>query len=200
MPVPAVVLFDLGGVLIDFGGVGPMGRLAGIEDPDEVWRRWLGCRWVRDFERGRCSPEAFAAGVVADWGLPISPEAYLGEFSGWVGDALPGAAELVAEVEQVAEVGCLSNSNLTHWELRHRWPFVEELEHRFLSFELGAVKPDREVFDRVAERLPVPRDRVLFLDDNQINVDGALAAGMPARRTRGVAEARAALVEVGLLT
>ena len=60
-----VVLFDLGGVLIDFGGVGPMKELAGIASDEEVWRRWLGCRWVRDFERGRCSPEDFAAGVDA---------------------------------------------------------------------------------------------------------------------------------------
>jgi putative hydrolase of the HAD superfamily len=195
----AVVLFDLGGVLIDFGGIGPMGQLSGIADEEEVWRRWLTCRWVRDFERGRCSPTAFARGVVEEWALPISPEDYLAEFSSWIGDVLPGAAELVAEVRQVVPVGCLSNSNAEHWVHRHRWPFLDELDHRFLSFELGVLKPDREVFDLVAERLGVAPGRILFLDDNQLNVEGAEAAGFRAARVRGPAEARAALVAAGEL-
>jgi putative hydrolase of the HAD superfamily len=186
----AVVLFDLGGVLIDFGGIGPMGRLSGIDDEEEVWRRWLTCRWVRDFERGRCTPEAFAAGVVEDWGLPVEPADYLVEFGRWIGDALPGAAELVAEVQQVVPVGCLSNSNAAHWAHRARWPFLDDLDHRFVSFELGALKPDREVF---------APGRILFLDDNAINVEGARAAGFRSARARGPAEARAALVDAGVL-
>jgi putative hydrolase of the HAD superfamily len=195
----AVVLFDLGGVLIDFGGVGPMGQLSGIDDEEEVWRRWLTCRWVRDFERGRCSPDEFAAGVIEDWGLPITPSAYLAEFASWIGDALPGAPELVAEVQQVVPVGCLSNSNEQHWEHRERWPFLEELDHRFLSFQLGELKPDRAVFDLVVEQLGVPAGQILFLDDNTINTDAAVAAGHRAARVRGPVEARAALVDAGVL-
>ena len=193
------VLFDLGGVLIDFGGIGPLGRLSGIADEEEVWRRWLTCEWVRAFERGGCSPEDFAAGVTSDWALPIDGPAFLAEFSSWLGDALPGAAALVAEVRLVVPAGCLSNTNAEHWQHRERWPFLEELDHRFLSFELGLVKPDRALFDRVAELVPVPASQVLFLDDNQLNVDGARAAGFRAERVRGVDEARAALVQAGVL-
>jgi putative hydrolase of the HAD superfamily len=195
----AVVLFDLGGVLIDFGGVGPMGQLSGIADDEEVWRRWLTCRWVREFERGRCDPEEFAAGVIEDWGLPITPREYLAEFTSWIGDALPGAPELVAEVQQVVPVGCLSNSNVQHWEQRERWPFLEELDHRFLSFQIGALKPDREVFDLVAAELGVPAGEILFLDDNLLNTEGAEAAGFRAAHVRGPVEARAALVDAGVL-
>ena len=63
-----VVLFDLGGVLFDFGGVEPMKSLSGIEHDDEIWRRWLGCPWVRTFERGSCSADQFAEGVVGSIG------------------------------------------------------------------------------------------------------------------------------------
>jgi FMN phosphatase YigB (HAD superfamily) len=194
-----VVLFDLGGVLIDFNGVGAMRELAGIDDEDEAWRRWLSCRWVRDFERGACSIEAFSDGVVADWALPIDGPAFATAFSGWVGDELPGAGRLVAETQAAVPVGCLSNSNALHWEHRARWPFLEELDFRFLSFQLGVLKPDRDLFERVAELLPVDRAAVLFLDDNQINVDGAVEAGFQAARTRGVTEARSALESTGVL-
>src|SRR5271163_530084 len=64
-----MVLFDLGGVLIQTGGVGPMRALSGMESDEALWARWLGCRWVRRFEAGACTPEEFAAGVVADWEL-----------------------------------------------------------------------------------------------------------------------------------
>jgi putative hydrolase of the HAD superfamily len=42
-------------------------------------------------------------------------------------------------------------------------------------------------------------DRVLFLDDNALNVDGALAVGIDAHRADGVDAAREILRERGLL-
>ena len=168
-----------------------MKQLSGITDDDELWRRWLTCRWVRAFERGGCSAEEFAAGVVGDWELPITPEAYLETVAGWVGGPLPGAGELISEVRAVVTAGCLSNTNALHWD-RHfsQWPEIHALDPRFLSYELGAVKPDRELFDRVAARLGCSRERILFLDDNMVNVEGATEAGFQSHRAQGVDEAR----------
>jgi len=195
-----LVLFDLGGVLIDPGGVGPMRALAGIETDEELWSRWLGCRWVRAFEAGRCSPEEFAAGVVDDWGLPLEPAAFLEAFAGWPGDPYPGAEELVAEVRGAVGVGFLSNANAFQWHTNFDGTAITEaFEFRFLSFELGMVKPDREIFEAVASRLPVTPEQVLFLDDNAANVAGAHAGGFAARHVRGVDEARRALAEAGVL-
>ena len=199
-PPAEIVLFDLGGVLVDFGGVEAMKVLSGITDDDELWHRWLTCRWVREFERGGCTPAEFAAGVVAEWELPLTGEEYLEQFANWLGGPLPGAPELVAETNAVVVTGCLSNTNALHWD-RHflQWDVIHALEHRFLSFELGAVKPDRELFDLVAERLDASRDRILFLDDNLVNVEGAREAGFRSERAKGVDEARAVLVHAGVL-
>jgi FMN phosphatase YigB (HAD superfamily) len=195
-----IVLFDLGGVLIDFGGVEPMKELSGIADDDELWRRWLTCRWVRSFERGDCSADEFAAGLVDDWDLAIEPDVFLAEFANWPGRTFPDAEALVAEVRGTVPVGCLSNTNALHWDHSFsQWPIIEAFEYRFLSFELGIVKPDRALFDRVAGLLPSPADRVLVLDDNILNVEGAKAAGFRARHVKGVDEARSALVETGVV-
>jgi putative hydrolase of the HAD superfamily len=196
-----VVLFDLGGVLIEPGGVGQMRELSGIGSDDELWTRWLGCRWVRRFEAGRCSPDDFAAGVVGDWQLDLAPAAFLEQFGGWANDPFPGAAELVAAVRDHARVGCLSNTNAVQWHARYEaTPITEAFEFRFLSFELGMVKPDREIFEEVAARLPVPPGRTLFLDDNAANVTGAEAAGFVGGHVRGVDEARRALAAAGVLS
>ncbi len=193
-------LFDLGGVLIDPGGVGPMRELSGIGSDGELWARWLSCRWVRRFEAGRCSAEEFAAGVVDDWGLDLEPVAFLEEFGGWPGRPYAGALELVDAARAAVPVGCLSNTNAVQWEANYEaTPLTEAFEFRFLSFELGMVKPDREIFEAVAGRLPLPPDRVLFLDDNAANVDGAVAVGFAARHVRGIEEARAALASEGIV-
>ena len=81
-----------------------------------------------------------------------------------------------------------------------QWPVIEALEHRFLSYELGAVKPYREIFDLVAARLDAAAPvRILFLDDNLVNVEGAREPGFVSFRAQGVDEARAVLVREGLL-
>jgi HAD superfamily hydrolase (TIGR01509 family) len=194
------VLFDLGGVLIDPGGVAPMRELSGLGSDEELWTRWLGCRWVRAFEAGRCTPEQFARGVVGDWGLDLSPAAFLDEFVGWPGPPYDGALELVAEVRGVVPVGCLSNTNATQWGANtEAAAVIDAFPLRFLSFELGMVKPDHEIFEAVAAHLPTARRHVLFLDDNAANVDAAAATGYVARQARGVDEARRALVAAGIL-
>ena len=195
-----VVVFDLGGVLAEFGGVERMRALAGIDDDEELWRRWLTCEWVRRFERGGCTPEAFAAGVVADWGLEVSAEVFLAEFGTWLVGPMPGAEQLVAQTREALPVAVLSNTNRVHWDAgAGRWPLLEMFDHAFLSFELGMVKPDPEIFLHVAETLDLPPARVLFLDDNRLNVEQAAAVGLQAARVVGVSQAREALAVAGVV-
>lgn len=198
-PAPVeVVLFDLGGVLMEFDGVAAMRRLSGLGSDAEVWDRWLDCRWVRTFESGACGPEEFAAGVVADWGLAVTPGDYLAQFRSWAAGPAPGAVALVRSVRRQRPVGCLSNTNVVHWAGAGGGPLVGEFDHVFLSFELGRCKPDPLVFGDVLARLSVDPDRVLFLDDNERNVVAARAAGMRSEVARGVAGARDVLSAAGI--
>jgi putative hydrolase of the HAD superfamily len=195
-----IVLFDLGGVLIDVGGVDPMRSLAKMDSDEELWQRWLACPWVRRFERGQCSAEDFAAGIVVEWELGLAADAFLESFRSWMSGPVPGASELLAEVQRRVPIGCLSNMNAPHWDFISAQSAVfDAFTYRFLSFELGMVKPDRELFDHIDESLPVSPDRVLFLDDNTMNVEAAAAAGFTARRVRGLGEARQALLAAGVL-
>jgi HAD superfamily hydrolase (TIGR01509 family) len=195
-----VVVFDLGGVLADFGGLGPLRQMSGIQSDEELWRRWLTSEPVRRFESGLGTDQEFASALVEEWQLPISARALLEMFPGWLIGAYDGAVELVRETAARTRVACLSNSNRLHWEAGvERWPLMREFDRAFVSFEIGAVKPDPEAFEIVVREFGVPAGQILFLDDNQLNVDAALSVGLQSRRVSGVAGARAALVDVRVL-
>jgi HAD superfamily hydrolase (TIGR01509 family) len=195
-----IVLFDIGGVLARFAGLEVLRELTGSDSTPEVSARWLMSPWVRRFEAGACTDAEFAAGVVAEWQLPYSPAEFLEVFPTWLDDPFEGAEQLLRETSQRAAVGCLSNTNSLQWRTKiSHWPLRRYLKHPFLSFELGAVKPDATIYERVIARLPVPADRVLFLDDVALNVEGARAAGLRGEQALGVSGARAALELHGLL-
>ncbi|HEX3980021.1 MAG TPA: HAD family phosphatase [Acidimicrobiales bacterium] len=199
-PDVEVVLFDLGGVLIELGGVASLQTMAGIADDEAVWQKWLTSPWVRRFEAGQCSAHEFSGGVVSEWDLPVTPDRFLEIFRDWPVGPLPGSSELLADVQRSVPIGCLSNTNTLHWDHQFaRWPILGMFDYRFLSFDLGLVKPDRSVFKAVADRLPVGVDRVLFLDDNALNSDAARSFGFLSERVRGVEEARQVLEDVGVL-
>jgi HAD superfamily hydrolase (TIGR01509 family) len=196
-----VVLFDVGGVLVDLGGVdallGWMGPSATL---DQLWPLWLRSPCVRAFETGRIGPAEFAAGILLELKLDIAPERFLDSFARWPTHAYPGALEMVASIPKHYQRALLSNSNVLHWprvldELKLRSSF----EHRFSSHLIGKIKPDAEAFEHVTAALGCQPAEVLFLDDNQLNVEAARSVGMRSQRVRGMQQTRSALQEAGIL-
>jgi HAD superfamily hydrolase (TIGR01509 family) len=158
--------------------------------------RWLACRVVQEFERGRVCREEFAARLVAEWGLGLSPADFLASFAAWPNAFFPGARELVTELRKRHRVCCLSNSNEVHWE---RFPELDTLfEHALSSHRIGYVKPDREAFEHALQRTGArPRD-TWFFDDLEPNVAAARSLGMNAVQVEGLAAVREVLVMEGL--
>ncbi len=195
------VLFDLGGVLIELGGVASLQELAASVGSVETWHEWLSSPSVRTFEKGECSATEFSAQVVSEWGLDVAPERFLEIFRDWPIGPYPGASELLAEVQRSVQIGCLSNTNSMHWEHQtSSWPVLDQFDFRFLSFELGLAKPDRAIFQAVADLLPFRRERILYLDDAAVNSDAARSFGFRSERVRGLAGVRKVLGEVGVLS
>ena len=62
------------------------------------------------------------------------------------------------------------------------------------------MKPDVAIFEAVADRLPVSRDRILYFDDVALNADAARSFGFRSEHVQGIEEVKVALMDVGLLT
>ena len=195
-----VIVFDLGGVLIETAGVARMLELLGEGvTAEELWRRWLSAASVRDFESGRIGPERFALAICAEFALDITPEQFLAEFTTWARDLYPGALLMIEELSGTHRLACLSNTNALHWtHIDATTDLLPFFAHRFASHEIGLLKPDAEIFHHLIEQLGVPPGRILFFDDNRINVEAARAVGIAAYRAEGPEEVREVLREKGI--
>ncbi len=71
----------------------------------------------------------------------------------------------------------LSNTNELHFaHIIERYPIVHVMDEWILSFEVGAKKPKRRIYEAIFEKCDVRRDEVLYIDDTEEYV--RCAAGM----------------------
>ena len=196
-----VVLFDVGGVLIEFTGPATLLRwLEGRLTPEQIWPLWLGSPVVRAFERGAVGPDVFADRLIADLGLPLDRQQFLDDFSRWPTALYAGATDLIARIPTSYVRATLSNTNAVHWpRITDEMKLGELFDHHFPSHLIGKLKPDSEVFAHVAQTLGCEPSAILFLDDQPLNVEAARAAGLRAVQASGVTGAESALVEAGVL-
>jgi len=184
MNCPSLLLFDLGGVLIESSVFKNLNRL--LPKPLEVnaiKERWLFSPSVRRFERGETASCEFAESFIAEWGLRLTPQAFVQEFISWPREFFPGARKTIRDLRTTYRVGCLSNSNPLHWE---RFRAVEEdFDITLFSHLLGAIKPDRKIFTLALSECHVEPSKVYFFDDCLANVHTAQSLGITAFHVDG---------------
>jgi putative hydrolase of the HAD superfamily len=196
-----VIAFDIGGVLVQLTGVPRMLEWLQSDADGDMWNRWLLSESVRSFETGKCTAEEFASAVCAEFALPVAPDAFLEEFVTWAHGVFPGAHELLRALRPHYQLVSLSNNNSIHWSrIRDEMKLADLFDRHFLSHEIGLIKPDREVFEHVVAALGIPAERILYFDDNRLNVEQARAVGMSAHRTVGLEAVIAKLAELNIIT
>jgi len=194
-----VLLFDLGGVLIDFAGFDELSRLLpGTPDRAEVRARWIESESVQRFERGGITPREFARGVIAELELALTPDEFITSFVAWARGPYPEAGSLLSQLKPPHRLACLSNSNELHTPL-HRRSMESLMDRYYFSDELGVVKPDQEIFEHVIHDLEVLPERIAFFDDTPVNVQAGRDAGLNAYEVDGIDSLRNRLQRLGLL-
>lgn len=196
-----VVLFDLGGVLIRLRGVQVLlSHLAGRMDEAGLMRRWLFSPAVRAFESGRSSLGTFCTDIVRELDLPMDEAGFLEIFMSFLEGPFSGAAEILPVLAKKIQTGILSNTSDTHWQMsRSMLPELDTVQHLFLSYRMGLMKPDTSMFRQVLASLDAPPESVLYFDDHPANVDAAGAMGIQAVQVLGFQEAVTVMTSCGLL-
>ncbi|MEO3867737.1 HAD family phosphatase [Nonomuraea sp. B12E4] len=105
-----------------------------------------------------------------------------------------GTVALLGElIEAGRDVALLSNAPICIGDGVDELPWIAAIGRRFYSGRMGLVKPDREIYDRMAGELGADPSEIVFIDDREENVEGAARAGMTGLHFTGAAPLRVAL-------
>jgi 2-haloacid dehalogenase len=196
------VVFDLGGVLIDW-------------DPRHLYRKLFGAdeAAMERFLAEVCTPEwnarhdagrPFAEGVAE---LLLShPEeadlitAYHLRWREMLGGANEGTVAILFELRRAGlRTYALSNwSAETFPTAKPMYPFLDGMEGILISGEVRLAKPDPAIFRLFLERFGLSPQEVLYIDDHQPNIAAAAALGMTAVRFTDADQLRADMRRLGL--
>ncbi|HYZ25717.1 MAG TPA: HAD family phosphatase [Geminicoccaceae bacterium] len=178
-----VIVFDLGGVLIDWN---PRHLYRKLFD-DEARMEWFLAEvchsaWNEEQDRGRTFAAAIeeAAARHPDHGPLIA--AY---FERWP-EMLAGPIEgTVAVLEELNEAGYELHA-LTNWSAetfpfaRDRFAFLDRFRTILVSADVGLIKPDPAIFELLLARIGRTAAECLYIDDNAKNVLAAARVGFDA--------------------
>ncbi len=108
----------------------------------------------------------------------LSPEAARREIESNVPN--PQLFDYISELKQDYKIGVLSNAGANWLPTIFTSEQVELFDAVALSYEMGIIKPDKRVYEIIAERLGAEPEECIFIDDQQKYAEGGKEAGMQA--------------------
>jgi 2-haloacid dehalogenase len=199
----AAVVFDIGGVLIDWN---PRHLFRKLFPHDEAgMERFLAnvCTpdWNAEQDRGRPFADGIAQLTARHPDRAPLIEAYRERWIEMLDGAIAGSVEILAELrERGVPLYVLSNwSAETFPEAKARFDFLSWFRGVVISGEVGIAKPERAIFQLLCDRFQLAPETTLFIDDVAPNVDAARELGFAAALFRDAAGLRNALASTGLL-
>ncbi len=202
MPDIKGVVFDLGGVVIDWN---PMHLYAKVFEGDEIKAaNFLATictnEWNARQDAGRDLMAATAERVAQypEWAREI--RAYYGRWIEMIGGAIPGTSELMRELKD-AGLRLFAASNWhceTFAQVRYAYPALNLFEQIALSGEYGVVKPDIRFFHIALNCFAVPAENLIFVDDRGENIEAAAKAGLKGVVFTDAGTLRRDLIALGL--
>jgi putative hydrolase of the HAD superfamily len=188
---------EIRGVISDFGGVltNPLSEgFAAMQRSSDISLETFGNAMARLAEEDRAHPlfeletgrltehdflERLGAAVSEDLGRPVElhgfGEAYFAE--------LRPNAPMIERMRELRGRGyrmALLTNNVREWQplWRTMLPVDEIFEVLVDSGFVGMRKPDAEIYELTLERLELPAEACLFVDDIEVNCDAARELGM----------------------
>ena len=149
-------------------------------------------------DHGRMTPAEYWRALAADLGLDWSPAQihalWVRDFTSWF-EVDPEVFGILQDLHDGGtRVAILSNAGFEYGEPFRHSPLGELIESVFISAELGLLKPEPAIYEHVMAELGVDAAHTVFIDNKQVNVDGATALGITGHRFVDAAGLRAFLV------
>lgn len=196
------VVFDLGGVLIDWN---PRHLYRQLFDDEAEMEHFLAnvctLEWHVAHDLGDSTKDSCVDLAIAHPEHAAMIHAWADRGEDMIAGAIDGAVEILADL-RAKGVRCyvLSNMERETFPLRReRFAFIEWFDGHVISGLEGLVKPDPRIFRRLLRRFDLQPSRTVFIDDSAANVESAAELGIRALRFESPAQLRSELETLGLL-
>jgi 2-haloacid dehalogenase len=199
---PTTVVFDLGGVLVDWDPRHLYRDL--FDNPDEM-ESFLAevttAEWNAHQDAGRPWAEAVELLVAEHPERRELIEAFHRRWPEMLAGEIPGTVDVLAELRATGvRLVALSNWSAETFPLaRERFDFLAWFEGIVISGDVGVNKPDRRIFEHLTAQFCIEPADALFIDDSPANVEAASALGFCAIQFTDAIALRLELVRLELL-
>jgi putative hydrolase of the HAD superfamily len=155
---------------------------------------------INPYEEGHCSSLEFFLDVKNRFDLHIDFD----EFKDIWNEIFTENAEVSGMIAELKArdfpLFLLSNTNELHFaHVIERYPIVHLMDEWILSFEVGAKKPKKRMYEAIFEKMDVRGDEVFYVDDVADYVNTARSMGIEGHVFREPAELRNALRATGAI-
>lgn len=175
------VVFDMGGVLVDWNPLGIARRFASNDEDafllshavfESIEWSWQDARAVDTDTIARSAKRNLPNRL---HGLADEMTRHWHERM----DMLDATGELIQELKAAGYgIYLLSNTGESYREFEPRIPAIGLFDGKVLSFEEGIVKPDVRIFRLLCDRYHLLPEECLFIDDLEKNIEAAQVIGM----------------------
>jgi 2-haloacid dehalogenase len=198
-----VVIFDLGGVVIDWN---PRYLYRKLFNGDETaMESFLATVCTSSWNEQQDAGRSFAEGC--DGLKRLHPDkaelidAWFQRYGEMLGGAIPGTVEILRELRsRSVPIYALSNwSAETFPRALDRFECLSWFNGVLLSGEAKVLKPDRRIFEIFLDTFRIEPSRAIYIDDRSENVEAAIELGMRGVVFRDSRALRGELTRTGLI-
>ena len=200
----SVVVFDLGGVLIDWNPRHLYRKLFAGDDAamEHFLANVCTSSWNAQQDAGRSFAEACASLKLEHPGHSALIDAWFERQQEMLAGPISGTVEILAELRaRGVSLYALSNWSAETFPIAlKRFDFLQWFQGILLSGKVRLLKPDPRIFQVFCETFAVDPARAVYIDDSPPNSETAAALGMYGIHFTDSNALRAELGKIGLLT
>lgn len=175
-----IFLIDLGKVLFDFDFEASLSRFLPENVPSVS--EWIAPVMEKKdpYEAGRIATDEYIPWAMQRLGVVASEADFRRAWCEIFRKNEPMWDDLAWLKREGHRLILFSNINDLHWDfIREKWPEVEAMfEERVLSYEAGAIKPEREIYEYALKRFGLEATSLRYVDDLEKNLAGGERLGM----------------------